>query len=199
MKIQYKVRAGLEDSEVDFLPKPALDGSAGYDLVYVPDLSYLDSDEHNKRVLSQRNKHVLDHCYNTAGYNHSDGVSIFYEKDGEVRLNPGERFVFPVGFHIDLPSNVMAQVCSRSGLASKQGLQVLNAPGIVDPGFHGELKVILYNASPMVQIIKPYMRIAQLVFSPFYTPILELNTEFDSLVSVRGSNGFGSTGTGVVK
>ncbi len=129
MKIQYKVRAWLEDSEVDFLPKPALDGSAGYDLVYEPDLSYLDSDEHNKRVLSQRDTSVLDHNYITAGFDRKDGVSIFYEKDGKVGLYPGQRFLFPVGFHIDLPSNVMAQVCSRSGLAGKQGLQVLMHQG----------------------------------------------------------------------
>lgn len=189
MKIQYKVRAGLEDSEIDFLPKPALDGSAGYDLVYVPDLSYLSDPDNNRRDLSNP-------CFDVYWPDELiDGIASMRDETGVVNLKPGQRFLFPVGFHIDLPSNVMAQVCSRSGLAGKQGLQVLNAPGIVDPGFHGELKVILYNASPMVQMIKPYMRIAQLVFVPFYTPILELNTEFDSLVSVRGSNGFGSTGT----
>ena len=170
MNIQYKVRDGLENSDIDFIPKPGIEGSAGYDLVYVPDLSYLDDPKHKDR-----------HRYS--------------DRNGQVTLFPGQNFSFPTGIHISLPDHVMAQVCSRSGLAVKQNLIVLNAPGIIDPGYHGEVKVILYNADRVVQVIEPYTRIAQLIFVPFFTPILELNHGFDSLVSVRGSNGFGSTGT----
>lgn len=109
------------------------------------------------------------------------------------------------GLAIELPPGVEAQIRSRSGLALKQGLFVLNAPGTVDPSYRGELGVILlwtgYNGNPnsvaspglgAQLIINEGDRIAQMVVAR-YEPVTEF-VEVELAESNRGSGGFGSTG-----
>jgi dUTP pyrophosphatase len=109
-----------------------------------------------------------------------------------VELGPGERAVVGTGLAVAIPHGYAGFVQPRSGLAARHGLSVVNAPGLVDSGYRGELRVVLLNtdrSDPFV--VEPGMRIAQLVVLP--VPELEL-VETDELPeSERGVRGFGSS------
>lgn len=107
-------------------------------------------------------------------------------------LGPGERALVGTGIAIALPVGTVGMVCPRSGLAAKQGVTVLNAPGIVDAGYRGEVKVILVNHSEDGVYIGRGDRIAQLVITPILTPAIEVVDSLDE--TARGAGGFGSTG-----
>ena len=121
------------------------------------------------------------------------GMELRAYLDEPVTLLPGERKLIPTGLHIEIPPGYEAQVRPRSGLAYKQGVTVLNAPGTIDSDYRGDVGVILINhGSEMVEITTG-MRIAQLVVAPYSTvswqPVEILSgTE-------RGEGGFGHTGT----
>ena len=115
-----------------------------------------------------------------------------------LRLGPGERALVGTGVRIALPDGYVAFVVPRSGLAAKHGITIVNAPGTVDAGYRGEIKVSLLNTDAN----EPYDiaagdRIAQLIVMPVprvrFLPVDELPD------SSRGEGGFGSTGyqTGV--
>src|SRR5690349_21144937 len=91
------------------------------------------------------------------------GVDLAYCGENRVVLAPGERRLMGTGIAIELPSGYEGQVRPRSGLALKKGLTVLNAPGTIDPGYRGEVGVILINLSSTAQMIEPGERIAQLI------------------------------------
>lgn len=110
-----------------------------------------------------------------------------------VRLEPGRRALVGTGVRIALPDGHLAFVVPRSGLAAKHGITVVNAPGTVDAGYRGEIKVALLNTD----LEEPYDvavgdRIAQLIVLPVppvrFVPVDELPS------SVRGEGGFGSSG-----
>jgi dUTP pyrophosphatase len=107
-------------------------------------------------------------------------------------LGPGERATVPTGLAVAIPEGYAGFVQPRSGLAAKHGISVVNAPGLVDSGYRGELRVVLLNTDldePFV--VEPGMRIAQLVV--LRVPELEL-AEVDELPeSERGVRGFGSS------
>jgi len=110
-----------------------------------------------------------------------------------VRLEPGARALVGTGVRIALPDGYVAFVVPRSGLAAKHGITVLNAPGTVDAGYRGEIKVCLLNTDPTEAYdIEPGDRIAQLIVMPVppvrFVPVEELPG------SARGEGGFGSTG-----
>lgn len=111
----------------------------------------------------------------------------------EFTLHPGERALLSTGIAIQLPPNTEAQVRSRSGLALKQGIHVLNSPGTIDEGYQGEIKVILCNAGYEKVTFNYGDRIAQLVVMPVLRPTVELVEEFTETTD-RGIGGFGSTG-----
>lgn len=116
------------------------------------------------------------------------GIDVFYQGDEEVTLQPLERGTFGTGVDaIFLKDGYFIQVCPRSGLAFKHGITVLNAPGIVDSGFTGEIAVCLVNLSNEEYTIKPGAKIAQLVVAKDYNMSSEEG-------SVRGDSGFGSSG-----
>ena len=108
-------------------------------------------------------------------------------------LGPGERAVVPTGLAVAIPEGYPGFVQPRSGLADRHGISIVNAPGLIDSGYRGELKVILVNtdgAHPFV--VEPGMRIAQLVV--LEVPELEL-MEVDELPATeRGVRGHGSSG-----
>ncbi|HEX3859159.1 MAG TPA: dUTP diphosphatase [Pseudolabrys sp.] len=109
-----------------------------------------------------------------------------------VTIAPGARALIPTGLAIALPSGHEAQVRPRSGLAAKQGLTVLNAPGTIDADYRGELQVLLVNLGGESVAITRGMRIAQLVIAPVMRARLE---EVATLGETsRGMGGFGSTG-----
>ena len=109
-----------------------------------------------------------------------------------VSLAPGKRATVPCGFAIALPEGYEAQVRSRSGLASKFGVSVLNSPGTIDADYRGEVRVILINLGEDTFEIRRGDRIAQMVVAPVSAVGF---SEKDTLNETeRGSAGFGSTG-----
>ncbi len=110
----------------------------------------------------------------------------------QVDIPAGEWRTVPAGIRLEIPPDHVGMICSRSGLASRQGVVVLNAPGIIDSDFRGEVKVILINLSKEDCKINVGDRIAQMVVTP-YVRFKIIETAYLTTTS-RGDNGFGSTG-----
>ena len=127
--------------------------------------------------------------YQTSG---SSGMDLRAFLSSSVILLPGERKLVPTGIYLEIPKDYEAQVRSRSGLALKKGISVLNSPGTIDADYRGELKVILINLSDKVFVVEKGLRIAQMVLSPVIKAKLKEVTELEN--TERGSGGFGSTG-----
>jgi dUTP pyrophosphatase len=108
-----------------------------------------------------------------------------------VTLGPGETKLVPTGLAIELPSGYEAQIRPRSGLALKHSITLPNSPATIDPGYRGEIRVILLNLGREPFQISPGERIAQMVIAR-YEAIEWEEGELGS--SVRGEGGFGSTG-----
>lgn len=107
-------------------------------------------------------------------------------------LLPGERKLVKTGISLQMPEGLEGQVRPRSGNALKRGLTVLNSPGTIDSSYTGDVGVILVNLGDALVTIEKGDKIAQLVFAKVEHPEL---VETDSLDdTVRGANGFGSTG-----
>lgn len=128
-------------------------------------------------------------AYATEG---SAGMDLRADLQTPVTLKPLERSLVPTGLFIELPVGYEAQVRPRSGMALKQGITCLNAPGTVDSDYRGELKVLLINLSDTVQVINHGDRIAQMVISKTEHAAFVTVTELNE--SIRGEGGFGHTG-----
>jgi dUTP pyrophosphatase len=135
-----------------------------------------------------RSKHALP-AYETE---QSAGMDLRANLDEPVSLGPLERALIPTGLFIALPIGFEAQVRPRSGLAAKQGITVLNAPGTVDADYRGEIKVILVNLSNETVHIQDGDRIAQLVIARHEQAAWQVSEALDE--TARGAGGFGSTG-----
>lgn len=122
----------------------------------------------------------------------SAGVDLRAYVPNPIVLKPMERALIPTGLYIELPLGVEAQVRSRSGLALKKGISVLNAPGTVDADYRGEIGVILINLSQEDFTINDGDRIAQLVLARHERATFELVESLSE--TQRGTGGFGSTG-----
>jgi dUTP pyrophosphatase len=111
----------------------------------------------------------------------------------DVSLRPGERATIPTGLAVAIPDGYAGYVQPRSGAAARQGLGLVNSPGLIDAGYRGEIKVIAINLDPAELIeIRRGDKIAQLVV--LAVPELPVR-EVDELPgSARGERGFGSTG-----
>ncbi len=113
----------------------------------------------------------------------------------DLELAPGERAMVPTGVAIALPDGYAAFVHPRSGLAHRWGLSVVNAPGTIDAGYRGEIKVLLVNHDPVTPVILSRGdRIAQLVVQRVERVRFHEVTRLPG--SARGEGGHGSTGTG---
>ena len=109
-----------------------------------------------------------------------------------ANIPPGGRELISTGVHVSIPPGYVGLVCPRSGLAHRAGLTVLNAPGIIDAGYTGEIKVNLHNPHYLTPPVCAGDRIAQLVIAPI--PDAHL-VQVDTLdTTERGDNGHGSTG-----
>jgi dUTP pyrophosphatase len=109
-------------------------------------------------------------------------------------LEPGERRIVPTGVAIALPTGLAGLVVPRSGLAADHGISVVNGPGLVDPNYRGELRVILVNLGRERFAASAGDRIAQLLLVPFAVPQLRVVDELPASGDGRGVNGFGSSG-----
>lgn len=122
----------------------------------------------------------------------SAGMDLRANIDNDISMKPLERAIIKTGLFIALPSGYEAQVRPRSGLAAKNGITVLNAPGTIDADYRGEVGVILVNLSNEDYVIKDGERIAQLIIARYEQAIWE---EVNILEETdRGKGGFGSTG-----
>lgn len=136
---------------------------------------------------------MLDDGLEPPSYAHPGDAGADLRAREDVRLEPGERKLVPTGVSIALPDGFVALIHPRSGLATKHGLTVVNAPGTVDAGYRGEIAVTLLNTDSRHAIeLKRGDRIAQMVIQRVeyarFLPVQELSG------SVRGGGGFGSTG-----
>ena len=127
--------------------------------------------------------------YETAG---SAGADICAAVDAPLRLEPGQRALVHAGFAMALPAGYEAQVRPRSGLAVKNGITVLNAPGTIDSDYRGEVRVPLINLGDEAFTVERGMRIAQLVIAPVVQAGFAEVGDLDE--TARGAGGFGSTG-----
>ena len=119
------------------------------------------------------------------------GLDLAAALESELVLKPGRRALIPTGISLALPTGLEAQVRTRSGLALKQGLVVLNSPGTIDSDYRGEIGVILANLSDEPAVVRRGDRVAQLVVARYLTVEWDL---MDALPeSSRGACGFGST------
>jgi dUTP pyrophosphatase len=110
-----------------------------------------------------------------------------------AHIGPGERWQVATGIAVEIPEGHAGLVLPRSGLARRHGISLVNAPGLIDAGYRGEVKVLLLNNDPAeVFRIKPGDRIAQLLITPFVAAEPVEAGELAS--SERGDGGFGSTG-----
>ena len=127
------------------------------------------------------------------GSDGASGYDLYAIVDGNVLINPGETKIIDTNIAVQFPHGVEGQVRSRSGLAAKNGIFVLNAPATIDSDYRGPIKVILSNFGKEDFIVTTGDRIAQLVFAEVM--MLDLQYTLDILdTQSRGIDGFGSTG-----
>lgn len=155
-------------------------------------------------ALVARNHHN-SHCSNQSGHlpvvcepsrmparAHEDDAGLDLRADCEVFLRPGQRFLMPTGVRMRIPHGHVGLVCPRSGLAMKHGISIVNAPGVVDAGYTGEVKVNLVNLGERAVMLRAGERIAQLVIvSVDMRPVRRVER---LLGTGRGDKGHGSTG-----
>jgi len=121
----------------------------------------------------------------------SSGLDLKAHLDRPVIIVSKESALISTGLRLEIPHGHEGQIRSRSGLAVRHGVFVLNSPGTIDADYRGEVNVILYNAGRSAYTVENGDRIAQLVFSQVQHVELEVSTLSDTS---RGSGGFGSTG-----
>lgn len=138
--------------------------------------------------IINKSKHALPQ-YETVT---AAGLDLKANIDAPIILKPMERKLIGTGLYIALPTGYEAQVRSRSGLALKKGVIVLNAPGTVDADYRGEIGVILINLSSEDFEIQDGDRIAQLVIAKHEQADWQLVESLNE--TSRGAGGFGSTG-----
>ncbi|MDQ3934501.1 MAG: dUTP diphosphatase [Actinomycetota bacterium] len=118
-------------------------------------------------------------------------VDLYARLDMTLSAVTGSRAI-PTGIAVAVPEGHVGLVCSRSGLAASQGLFVLNAPGLIDPGYTGEIIVIMASVQERAQRVRRGMRIAQLLIQPATPFVVELVEHLPA--SQRGLRGLGSSG-----
>ncbi len=127
--------------------------------------------------------------YQTDG---SAGIDLPAAIEGSASIDPGARLLIPTGFAFSIPRNYEGQIRSRSGLALKYGVTVLNSPGTIDSDYRGEVSVLLINQGSKTFFFERGDRIAQMVFTKIEQVKFQEVKALDK--SDRGLGGYGSTG-----
>lgn len=135
----------------------------------------------------------LDPSLPLPAYAHDGDAGLDLYAAADVTLQPHERALVPTGIAIAIPEGFAGFVQPRSGLAIKQGLSLVNTPGLIDSHYRGEVSVVVINLDPAVPIVIAHGdKIAQLVIQPV---VRVQPSEVDELdATARGEGGFGSTG-----
>ena len=128
----------------------------------------------------------------TYSTNEAAGADVYAHIEEDLLVAPLERVLIPTGLRFAIPKGFEIQVRPRSGLSLKHGISVLNSPGTIDSDYRGELKVILINHGTESFVIKPKMRVAQLVIAPVFQAEFVIESALET--TARGSGGFGHTG-----
>ncbi len=129
-------------------------------------------------------------AYETAG---AAGLDLRAALGEPIVVQPGERVRVPTGLQMEIPLGFEGQVRARSGLAWRNGLSVINAPGTIDADYRGEVQVLLVNLGTEPFTIERGERVAQLVIAPVVQAEITVVQALPE--TQRGSGGFGSTGT----
>ncbi len=129
----------------------------------------------------------------TYGSEFSAGADLYSAEERDVTVAPGNAVLIHTGIAAEIPEGYVGLIFARSGLATKRGLAPSNKVGVIDADYRGEIMVSLYNQSQVEQTVEVHERIAQMVIVPFLHAEFEETDELSD--TVRGSGGFGSTGT----
>ncbi len=142
-----------------------------------------------KVLVKKLNPKVQLPAYKTSG---ASGMDLMAFIDKPIKIAPNSSSLIPTGLSIAFSEDYEVQIRPRSGLAAKNNITVLNTPGTIDSDYRGEIKIILFNHGNQEFIINNNDRVAQMIF----TPVIKMNLEeTDNLPdSIRGKDGFGSTG-----
>ena len=119
------------------------------------------------------------------------GMDVFSVEDKLIKS--GESELISIGLVLELPKNTEIQVRPKSGLALNNQITVLNAPGTIDEGYRGAVKIVIINHGKQDFMIKEGMKVAQLVLKPTYN-VKICKVDYINNDTDRGSNGFGSSG-----
>lgn len=128
-------------------------------------------------------------CIPTKATSGSAGYDLRADVTEAFVIPSGSSALIPTGISTNFRNDVVGMICSRSGMAAKHQVFVLNSPGIIDCDYTDEIKVILMNLGSEDFVVEPYQRIAQIVFTHVAYPVID-----EENVTVR-AGGFGSTGT----
>ena len=140
-------------------------------------------------LIKRLSKNIELPKYETNG---SSGMDLSANIEKQIKIEPGKTSIIPTGISVSIPKNFEIQIRSRSGLAAKSQISVLNSPGTIDADYRGELKVILINLGNKTFVVESGARIAQMVLCPIVKAKFK---EVDNLDDTdRGASGFGSTG-----
>jgi dUTP pyrophosphatase len=174
------------------------DEEPNYDQII--DLFGIDIKELEKEMSNYQSKINVNYSFSRENsvdpqyaYSTDSGFDLYSTE--EVEISAFGRSLIPTGLHIDIPEHYELQVRSKSGLALKDGIMVLNSPGTVDNGYTGEIQVIVFNTNNHPITIKKGQKIAQAVFSSVACgKWINFNKVENINDKDRGDKGFGSTG-----
>lgn len=121
------------------------------------------------------------------------GADLFACSADEITIKAGETVLVPTGIAVAIPKGYVGLIFARSGLGIKRGLAPANKVGVIDADYRGEIMVGLHNHTNSDQTIAPYERVAQMAIVPFLQVSYEESDDLDE--TIRGTGGFGSTGT----
>ena len=140
-------------------------------------------------LIKRLSKNIELPRYETNG---SSGMDLSANIEKQIEIEPGKTSIIPTGISVSIPKNFEIQIRSRSGLAAKSQISVLNSPGTIDADYRGELKVILINLGNKTFVVERGARIAQMVLCPIVKAKFKEVENLDD--TIRGDGGFGSTG-----
>jgi dUTP pyrophosphatase len=192
---ELQKKLGIDDGGINFENE-----DEDVDLNYLKDVYGFDLNQFGNELMNPKTTLDVkvqqiheDAVLPTYNYKTDSGFD-FYSVE-EIVIGPLGRALVPTGLKFDLPTNVELQVRSKSGLALKEGLMVLNSPGTVDNGYTGEVQVIIFNTNNHEYTIKKGMKVAQGVFSNVLNGNIIEFIKTDKIEDKdRNANGFGSTG-----
>tara|TARA_B100001057_G_scaffold426318_1_gene450293 strand:+ start:3542 stop:3979 length:438 start_codon:yes stop_codon:yes gene_type:complete len=142
-----------------------------------------------KVLIKKLNPAVKLPSYKTSG---ASGMDLMAFIDEEIIIKSNTSCLIPTGLSIAFSENYEIQIRPRSGLAAKNNITILNTPGTIDSDYRGEIKIIIFNHGTNDFKINNGDRIAQMILVPIHK--IELEETKDLPVTIRGEDGFGSTG-----